>query len=331
MVKVLVVTNMYPIPEMPSFGTFVREQVEALRKEGIEVEVFFVNGRKNVLNYLWAFPRFWTRLLTNRYDLIHAHYPFSGIIARAQFLYPLVVTYHDPQAFWGWHGRLSRPLTPLVDRAIAVSDEIVEVGRLRRAHVIPCGIDFDLFKPIPQEQAREELGFPKDKKMVLWAGEYFRSEKRWDIVQETMKRLQQRIPDVELVLVTGKPLAAVPKYMNACDVLLLVSDVEGSPMVIKEAMACNLPIVSVLVGDVPEVIGETKGCFLCSQDPEDAAAKLELALRWGRRTNGREKIVHLESGNISRKIISIYDDLLGSKGERKVARLWLRRRDASKV
>lgn len=311
--KVLVITNMYPTPEMPSFGTFVEKQVESIRKEGVEVDVFLVNGRKNSLNYLWAFPRLWARLLTHRYDLIHAHYVLSGLIARAQFLHPVILTHHGGEVFRGWQARASRMITPLVDRAIVVSPEMQEKGRMPNSYVIPCGIDFDLFRPMPQKQAREELNLPKDKKLVLWAGEYFRPEKRFDIVEQSIDRLSQKVSDVELVVVTGKPLSQVPTYMNACDVLLLVSNVEGSPMVIKEAMACNLPVVSVPVGDVPEVIGTTEGCYLCSQEPENAAEQLELALQRGRRTDGRQKIEHMELGNISRRIITIYKELMEDK------------------
>ena len=321
--KVLVVTNMYPIPEMPSFGTFVREQVEALRMQGVDIEVFFVNGRKNTLNYLWAFPRLWARLLTRRYDLLHAHYTFSGLIARAQFLHPVVLTHHGPEVFRTYQAHVSRIITPLVDRTIVVSEEMKEKGRFSQAIVIPCGIDFNLFKPMPQKQAREELDLPQDKKLVLWAGEYFRPEKRFDIVKEAIARLKTKMPESELVLVSGKPLSVVPKYMNACDVLLLVSDAEGSPMVIKEAMACNLPIVSVSVGDVPQVIGDTKGCYLCSQDPEDAARKLELALRWEQRTDGRKSVAHMEAGQISRRIISVYEELLRDKTEHGLGRFGL--------
>ena len=125
-----------------------------------------------------------------------------------------------------------------------------------------------------------------------------------------------RVPvkvNVELILVSEKPPDIVPKYMSACDVLILASDGEGSPMVIKEAMACNLPIVSVRVGDVPEVIGNTKGCFLCSQEPQDIAEKLERALDWGKRTNGREKINHLEISTSSRKVIDVYKKVLKEK------------------
>jgi glycosyltransferase involved in cell wall biosynthesis len=321
--KVLVVTNMYPTPEMPSFGTFVREQVESLRKEGVEADVFFVNGRKSIFNYLWAFPRFWAHLLTHRYDLLHSHYVFVTMVARAQFLYPVVTTQHSGEAYTKWQRRLSYLMNPIVDKIIAVSEDTKRKGRLDGAIVIPCGIDFNLFKPMPRVEARKLLGLSLDKKLVLWAGEHFRPVKRFDIVQKAMALLQERIPEAELVLVSGKPLSAVPAYMNACDVLLLVSDKEGSPMVVKEAMACNLPVVSVPAGDVAEMIEGTEGCYLCTQDPRDAAAKLELVLQWGQRTDGRNRIGHMEVGAISRRIVSVYEEVLREKKPRGLA--WLER------
>jgi teichuronic acid biosynthesis glycosyltransferase TuaC len=329
--KVLVVTNMYPIPEMPSFGTFIYEQVESLREEGIDVDVFFVNGRKNAFNYLWAIPRLWARLLTHRYDLIHSHYLHVNIVARAQFLYPVIITHHSGDSYSAWQRRLSYLIDPFVDRIISVSEDTKKVGRLRDAIVIPCGIDFTLFKPAPQQDARKKLGLPTDKKLVLWSGEYFRPEKRYDIVQKAMELLKKRVPEAELVLVSGKPLKSVPDYINACDVMFLVSDKEGSPMVIKEAMACNLPIVSVPAGDVAEMIGGTEGCYLCSQDPEDVAQKLELALRWGKRTNGRENIGDMEIGAISRRIIACYEELLRDKRRRGLSRFWFWQKKGSMV
>jgi teichuronic acid biosynthesis glycosyltransferase TuaC len=329
--KVLIVTNMYPIPEMPFFGTFVKEQVESLRKEGIELDVLFVNGSKNTLNYLWAFPRLWARLLTRRYDLIHAHYVFSGIIARAQFLYPVVLTHHGSQVFQGWQAPVCRMVTRFMDRTIVVSHEMKERGQLEKSTVIPCGVDFELFKPKTRQEARQELKLPQDKKLVLFVGEYYKRNKRWDIAQASVKLLKEKGPDVELVLVSKKPLDVVPGYMSACDVLVLVSDSEGSPMVIKEAMSCNLPIVAVPVGDVSEVISGTEGCYLCSQDPRDVAEKLELALKRGKRTNGREKIAHMEIGAISRRIISVYENLLREKKRHWLTRLWSWRNNNRKV
>lgn len=308
--KVLILTNMYPIPEMPSFGTFIWDQVESLREEGVEADVFFVNGRKSKFNYIWGIFRLWTWLLTHhRYDLIHAHYVFSGIIARTQFLYPVVLTHHGPE-FWNWQFLPCKIITPLVDKVILVSREMDERLKYQKAVVIPCGINFDFFKPIPKEKARKELNLPQNRKLVLWAGEYTRPEKRFYIVKEAVALAQEEDPSIELVLVTGKPHDVIPLYMNACDVLILVSSAEGSPMVIKEAMACNLPIISVPVGDVPEVIGGTDGCYLSSQDPADVAEKLVMALNHPKRTNGREDIRHMEQSAIAKRIIGVYQEVL---------------------
>jgi teichuronic acid biosynthesis glycosyltransferase TuaC len=328
-VKVLVLTNMYPTPDKPFHGTFVEQQVKSLQHEGVDVDVLYVDGVASKLNYLWGFPRLWAKLLTNRYDLIHAHYVFAGIIARAQLLCPVVLTHHGSQVFQGWQANLCRMITPFMDRAIVVSPEMKEKGRLSKSYIIPCGIDFEIFKPTPQQQARKELGLPQDKKLVLYAGEYFRPIKRFDIVQAAMQLLQERRPDAELVLVAKKPLHEVPRYMSACDVLVLVSDGEGSPMVIKEAMACNLPIVSVPAGDVPEVIANTDGCYLCSQDPRDVAEKLETALKWAKRTDGREMIGHMEISAITKRIVSMYEDLLREKKGRRLSRLWFWQRNGS--
>jgi len=328
-VKVLVLTNMYPTPDKPFHGTFVEQQVKSLQREGVDVDVLYVDGVASKLNYILGFPRLWAKLLNNHYDLIHAHYVFSGIIARAQLACPVVLTHHGSQVFQGWQAKLCQMVTPFMDRAIVVSPEMKEKGHLSKSHIIPCGIDFELFKPIPRQQARKELGLPQDKKLVLYAGEYFRPIKRFEIVQAAMQLLQKKDDNTELVLVAKKPLHEVPKYMSACDVLVLVSDGEGSPMVIKEAMACNLPIVSVPAGDVPEVIANTDGCYLCSQDPQDVAAKLEMAIKLGTRTDGREKIGHMEISAIAKIIISLYEDLLRKKNGRGLSRLWFWQRNCS--
>ena len=313
--KVLLITNMYPSAEKPFFGTFVKEQVESLQNEGVDIDLFFVDGKKSRLNYLWAFPRLWARLLTHRYDLIHAHYVFSGIIARAQIIYPVVLTHHGSQVFQTWQAPVCRIVSKFVDKTIVMSPEMKDRGRLSDSIVIPCGVDMQIFKPMPKGEMRKELNLPRDKKLVVFVGEHDRPLKRFDIVEEAVKILQQKIPDAELVVVSKKPFAVVPKYMNACDVLVLASNSEGSPMVIKEAMACNLPIVSVPVGDVPEVIHGTDGCYICSQDPQDVAHKLELALSREKRTNGRENIAHLEKDAIGRRIKAVYEQALGKKGK----------------
>jgi glycosyltransferase involved in cell wall biosynthesis len=102
-------------------------------------------------------------------------------------------------------------------------------------------------------------------------------------------------------------------------------------MVIKEAMACNLPIVAVPAGDIPEVIGKTDGCYICTQDPYEVSEKLDLALHWEGRTRGRENVKNMEIGAISRQIIHIYESVLEKKRSRPLSKLYFWQRKASKA
>ena len=313
--KVLVVTNMYPRPEAPSHGVFVGDQVESLRRLGVEVDVLFMNGRGNKLNYLWAYPRLWNALRKKRYDVVHAHYIFSGLVARAQWQAPVVLTHHGPEVFMTWERHVCKLATGWFHKVIMVSQEMVDRLGYKDATVIPCGVNMERFSPVPQDEARRRTGLPLDKKLVLWAGEYFRPEKRYEIVQEAMRILAAENPSVELVLLSGRPHADVPVYMNAADVLLLTSDAEGSPMVVKEAMACNTAVVSTDVGDAAAVIGGTEGCYVTSQDPCDVVEKLKLALAFGKRTNGREAVKAMELDEISRRIIAVYKEAINLNGK----------------
>jgi teichuronic acid biosynthesis glycosyltransferase TuaC len=305
---VLVVTNMYPDEENPDFGTFVHEQVVGLRARGLEVDVLVVGGKRRKLSYVEGLRRFRRRLREHRYDLIHAHYVFSGMIARLQLRYPLVVSFHGAAEMVGWVGLLCKMLAPLADAVTVTSEQHkAQLGR-KDAYVIPCGVDLDLFVPMPKEEARQRLGLPQDKKLVLFAG-IVRPEKRLDIIRAAVEMLRREDDQVDLVIATGQPHERIPLYMNACDVLALASDYEGSPVVVKEAMACNLPIVSVDVGDVAQVIGGTEGCYICQRHPADMAQKLRWALDRGQRTNGRQAIQRLGLETTLDRLLQVYERL----------------------
>ncbi len=311
--KILVFTHMYPIPNHPEYGIFVQQQVKSLQREGIEVDVLFVNVKNSRWLYAWSFVPLIKQVLTHRYDLVHAHYVFAGLVARSQFRYPVIVTHHGPEAFWGWQAPLCRLVSRLVDKSIVVTEQIKTSIGLDSSVVIPCGVDFELFKPCDQGWSREQLGLPQGKKLVLFAGTYTERRKRFDIARDAVDLLKAGGMDVELVLAYKQPYEKIPLYMNACDVFVHPSEREGSPQVVKEAMACNVPVVSVEVGDVPDVLAGVEGCYVCHRDPASIAEKMKLILEQGGRTNGREKTQRYELGSIAKRIIRVYEEIIVKK------------------
>jgi teichuronic acid biosynthesis glycosyltransferase TuaC len=310
--RVLVVTNMFPTETDPAFGTFVGEQAASLRRLGVDVDLLFINPREAKSNYLRG-PLWLRRRMAERtYDLIHAHYVFCGLIAATQRRLPVVLTHHGIEVLTGWTAPLSRWAARLAQVTIVTSPQMAE-RMPGDVVVLPCGIDLDLFTPIPQDEARAALGLPGERRLALFAGEP-RPEKRLEIAQAAVEQLQRAGDDVDLVIAAGQPHERVPLFMSACDALVLVSDYEGSPMVIKEAMACGLPIVSTDVGDVAEVVGDTAGCYLCRQDVGDVADALRNALAFGRRTDGRQRVSHLSQPRIAERLVDIYREVLSGHG-----------------
>ena len=308
--RVLVVTNLYPYPGAPDFGTFVRDEVESVRSLGVHVDVFFFDGHSSRWNYRKAYPAFWKTLGRGRYDLVHAHYALSGLVARAQIKAPVVVTIHGIEVVLPWVKEASRFLARTADAVIVTSRRVRNDLGWDGAEVIPPGIDLDVFRPMPVLEARKELGLSPGKRYVLFAGKP-RPEKRFLVIREAVKRLKERMPEVELLVATGMPHNWVPLYMNAADVLVLASRYEGSPMVVKEAMACNLPIVVTDVGDAREIIAGTEGCYITDGSAEDMAEKLQKAIDFGKRTDGRERISHLALSSIARRVADVYEKVVG--------------------
>ena len=311
--RILVVTNMYPDPpKRPVLGIFVKEQVESLRALGLDVDVLFVDGPGNKLNYALGFFRLWRQLLRRRYDVIHAHYVFSAAIAIAQPRVPVIATFHSGEVLLGsFQRKLSEQVSRRVDLNIAVSEEVR--SRLNgNTCVVPCGVDTERFYPRDKLEARSRLALPPDKRLVLFAAA-MRPEKRFELVKASFEIVKARLPDSELVVLSNQPPDVVPDFMNACDALVLASQKEGSPQVVKEALACNLPVVSTKVGDVEELIGDVPGCLIAEPDASDIADKLVLVLKAERRIDGQAKAHQLSLGRIAERINERYDEVLSSR------------------
>jgi len=316
--RVLVASNMYP-GKNSHLGIFIKQQVEQLEAEGLEI-IRVVKNRKGSFAYFPFILKYIVCLLFNSYDIIHAYYGFHSALPAAIIKRkPLIITFVGSDALRepsrnSVYRILQRFVVTRADHIIAVSNQVRNVlidelgGKFNKISLISFGVDFDLFKPIPREIARRQLGLPFNKKLVLFPSSPKRIEKRFDIFKKAIELLQEDSHDISPVILSnnGRPYSEVPLVMNACDVLVLTSDSEGSPTVIKEAMACNLPIVSVDVGDVGEMIKNTKNCHICRRDPVDIAETVGLALKQAIRTKGREKIGHLSSKKISAQIISLY-------------------------
>jgi len=327
-------TSEWPVKGHSRTAHFIKRQADFLKSAGIEVEVFPFIGAKNPFNYMLAWARFQWKLRRGQYDLVHAQFGQSGLLALPKRL-PLVVTFRGSDLLGtvsdrtgrhmsasALHTRLCRMVARAADARVVVSAHMKEyLPPAVDAHVVPSGIDFDHFRPVPREEARERLGLPRDERLVLFVGRPTQARKRLWLAERAVKILNERLP-ARLVVAWSVPHADIPVYMSACDALIFTSMQEGSPNVVKEALACDLPVVSVAVGDVAERLRGVEGCELCAdEEPATIAAALERVLRRGGRVEGRAAVQHLDERVITDKVIGIYEDVLAGLEQSAGARL----------
>ena len=325
-IRVLMVTSEWPTPENPFLVPFLVQQVEFLRRAGAEVEVFSFRGAKNPMNYLKAWWRFNRRYKCRRkrYDLVHAQFGQAALIPWPKRL-PLVITFHgcdilgelSPGGRRSLRGKLlvwlERTVARFADEVLIVSNEMRKnLPALMPLHILPTGVDLDSLPSLTREEARRQLGLPLDERLALFVGSPHELRKRYPRAQQAVEVLNQRLP-TRLILTWDRPHREVLTMMHACDVLVVTSRQEGSPTIVKEALACNLPVVSVIVGDVVERLEGVEGCEIVPDDkPETIAAAIERSLRRGGRIRGREAIAQLDEKVLADKLIGIYRSVLKS-------------------
>lgn len=266
------------------------------------------------------------------HDVVHAHYGHSGLVGRLQLRAPLVVTYHgsdllgnhDAQGRVGPVRRLEagvmRNLARYAAATITQNEEMEQLlppSCRARNHVVPMGTDLDEFRPIPRDQARELLGWGQDERVVLFVGDPDRPVKNYPLAEQAVERLARTTPQARLRVLSGRPPSEVPVWMSASDALLLTSHSEGSPNVVREAMASELPVVSTPVGDVAERISGLPACHVEPADPEALALALADSIAHGRVPEARSSVAPFDMASTARKVISVYESVLrGRRGRR---------------
>jgi teichuronic acid biosynthesis glycosyltransferase TuaC len=315
--RVLMVTCEWPTPELPHLVPFVVRQVEFLRRAGVQIDVFSFRGARNPINYLRAWFRVQMKLRHGSYDLVHAQWGQSAPTAIPTRL-PLVVTFRGGEGEgivgdddkYTFSGYILRMVSALVarraDELVVVSTHMRQYLPKRRVHVIPSGLDFERFPLLAQQDARRQLGLSATNRLVLFVGNPGENRKRYSLARQIVSKLDKSL-NAELIVAWQVPHEVISVYMNACDALLFVSMYEGSPNVVKEALACNLPVVSVAVGDVAERLSGVAGCTTCPDyDPDHLAKALDAVLRTNKRTDGRTAVRELDENILTRRMIQIY-------------------------
>lgn len=306
------------------FAPFIMEQADALRQAGCVVEWFGVT-KKGLIGYMQEVPRLRRKIRECQPDILHAHYGLSCLLANmATRRIPVVSTYHGSDINNPKVRRFSKIAMRLSSWNIFVSQRNMALAGAvggGKCSLIPCGINL----PKPWSELRNqkveqltlnqwvESVFKKGKKHVLFAGSFDNAVKDPELAKQAMNELTNEGVNADLIELKGYSRDQVNALMYNCDAFLMTSKTEGSPQVIKEAMACGCPIVSVDVGDVAERTEGVEGCYVVSsRNPKAIADALKKAIAFEKRTKGHDRIIEAKLTNeaVAKRIIKIYESIL---------------------
>jgi glycosyltransferase involved in cell wall biosynthesis len=295
---------------------FYEQQVKVLEDRGIDCTTATPPGdhlareevtERSAGDYLRFIPEVISESLDG-YDIVHANYGLTAPAALAQVRLPVVLSLwgSDLMGEYGW---LAKQCARYCEAVIVMSDEMAR-ELSEPCHVIPHGIDMDRFAPRPREEVRAQLGWDPEARHVLFPYPPSHEVKNHPRAERVVERASGLVDaDVNLQVVYGVPHVEVPTYMNASDALVLTSDREGSPNSVKEALSCNLPVVSTDVGDVAERLDGVSPSHV-SDDDDELVSALADVLADPRRSNGREAVRDISLNQMGERIEDVYESVL---------------------
>lgn len=316
-------------PQFPhNLLPFVLEQGESLRQLGLEIEYMPVRG-----NYFLAVRDLKRKIRECQPDIVHAHYGLSALTAELQSLVPVVTTFHNGETL-NWHVNFLTSLFSLrAKHVVYVAQHIHDLVyfKAKNHSIIPCGVNMDDCHIIDQIAARQQLGFEDGVKYILFGGGFDNLRKNYAILREAVERIEQapwvpvqggeRCGNIVCLEMKGLSRADCVLRMNACDLFALPSHSEGSPQALKEAMACNCPIVATDMADVRHLLGDFPGHYVLrnprptkerwdadEKSVDELIALVQEALQFNARTNGRDRITELRLSNeqVAEHLVEIY-------------------------
>ena len=314
-------TTNYPTPAFPIFGIFVKEQVESLQKIGLDCEVFYCNGQnKGFKKYITYVPKLWWKVLVGHYDIIHCHHALSAILFCLTG-WPLfkkcIVSYQSkPEYEWGY--RTLRVFELLFNAIIIKFDPKELKHKHKKIHYLPNGCNQDFFHPMEKDDCKKLLGLSLEKRFILFtdSNKKVRAIKRVDRFNAVIDLLKEQYhyEDIDSIILRNTAREQIPIYMNACELYLLTSDIEGSPNSVKECLCCNTPVVSTPVGNVWEMMHDIPGTYVAESFEVDELARLcDKVLRNSDSFNGRTLFLAKGYGiyKVAEKLKGIYEIIIG--------------------
>lgn len=310
--KVLLVHSGNAVAGNSEKYTFVHEQGESLRARGIDIEYFAVVG-KGAIGYLRNYKRLKSVIRDFQPDLIHAHYGLCGALSVMQSKVPVVITCHNGEILTKYGNVITSVAIQRAKHTICVAQHIYDKLYLKpKIYTIqPCGIE--MFDLVDKTVAQQTINLPADKINILFGGAFSNLRKNVALANEALAVLDRE--DINLIEMHGYNRQQVTMLYNGCDMLLLPTKSEGSPQVLKEAMAYNCPVVATDVADIAYLLDGVSNSCVTSFDPQDVADKIAKIIANPMRTNGRERILQLKLVNnqVAETIHAIYELILCRK------------------